>query len=219
MYFESIDDISRIASQCGTAIFVVPDDIKIILKNALTLKPEEKSVITIEQVRDLQQRLGVKQYTDQFVIIRPADKMNPEAANALLKSLEEPGDRTHFVLITERPSQLLPTILSRASLYFLRQKNDLKVIKANDKIKNLAKRLLVAKGEELVTVAEEITRKPDGVRAFAMEVLGTAIEMLTKSYLLTGKDAFLKKLPRFLRAYEGISRNGHVKLQIVANLC
>ena len=57
------------------------------------------------------------------------------------------------------------------------------------------------------------------MRAYALEVLGVAIEMLYKTYFLTSKDVFIKKLPQFLAAYEGISRNGHVKLQIVSNLC
>ena len=68
-------------------------------------------------------------------------------------------------------------------------------------------------------LAEEIGKKKDGVRAYALEILGAAIEMLYKSYFITGKEIFIKKLPKFLAAYEGISRNGHVKLQIVSNLC
>ena len=36
---------------------------------------------------------------------------------------------------------------------------------------------------------------------------------------ITGKEVFLKKIPNFLLAYEGISQNGNVKLQIVSNLC
>ena len=78
---------------------------------------------------------------------------------------------------------------------------------------------MVAKPADLVGLAEEITKKKDGVRAYALGVLGTAIEMLYKTYFLTGKDVFVKKLPQFLAAYEGISRNGHIKLQIVSNLC
>jgi DNA polymerase III subunit delta' len=49
----------------------------------------------------------------KFVLLLDADLMRPEAANAFLKLLEEPGDRTVFVLTTKRPDRLLPTILSR----------------------------------------------------------------------------------------------------------
>ncbi|MBR3056313.1 hypothetical protein IKG64_03405 [Candidatus Saccharibacteria bacterium] len=85
-------------------------------------------------------------------------------------------------------------------------------------MKGLAKRLMVAKGAELIEVAEEIARKKDGVRAYALSVVGAAIEMLYKSYFITGKSVFVAKLPKFLAVYEGIARNGHVKLQIVAGL-
>lgn len=218
MFFDKIDEITEIASQCGTALFVVPKSQSVKIKNAIILQPEDKTVITIEQVRGVISRLNVKQHKDQFIIIRPAELLQPEAANALLKSLEEPGDKIHFVLITDTPSQILPTILSRASLFILKN-HEWDRIEADDRVKDLAKKLMVAKGASLVDVAEEIAKKKDGVRAYAMEILGVAIEMLYKSYFLNQKKIFIERLPQFLQAYEGISRNGNVKLQIVSNLC
>ncbi len=218
MFFESALDIPKIASRCGTAIFVVPRDTEVSIKNAILLEPEEKSVITIEQVRKTLQRLTTKQTSDVYVLVRPAEAMNLEAANAFLKALEEPGDKVHFVLITDAPSLILPTILSRSAIYFLKTEYSNDVV-ADEKVKNLAKKLLVAKGAALVMLAEEISKKKDGVRAYAMEILSVSIEMLYKSYFITGKEVFIKKIPGFLKAYEGVSKNGHVKLQIVSNLC
>ena len=218
MFFESVSEISEIASKCGTAIFVVPNNVSVDIKNALVISPEEKSVIAIEQVRKIMPRLAAKQTADLFIMIRPAEAMNAEAANALLKALEEPGEKVHFVLVTSEPSMILPTILSRAAVYILRTEENDEIV-ADNKIKELAKKLLVAKGSELVATAEEIAKKKDGVRAYALEVLGVAIEMLYKTYYITGKDVFVKKIPKFLAAYEGVNRNGHVKLQIVSNLC
>lgn len=220
MYFNSAEEIVDIASKTGTAVFVVPRNIEIDIKGALILQPEEKSVITVEQVRDTINKITVKQIKDVFVVIRPADKMNEESSNAFLKNLEEPQDKVHFILITDQPSRLLPTILSRANIYFLKDNwaADKEII-ADQKCKDLAKKLLTAKPAELVDIAEEISKNKDGVRAFAMDVLGVAIEMIYKSYFLNGKEAFLVKLPKFLKAYEGVARNGHVKLQIVSNLC
>ena len=218
MFFESASDIPEIAKKCGTAIFIMPHDIKVTIKNAIVLEPDEKSVITIEQIRKILQKLTTKQTSDIYVVVRPAEAMNLEAANAFLKALEEPGDKLHFVLVTDAPSMILPTILSRSSIYFMKTKfsND---VNADQKVKDLAKKLLVSKGVDLVAVADEISKKKDGVRMYAMEVLGVAIEMLYKSYFITGKEIFIKKIPGFLKAYEGISKNGHVKLQIVSNLC
>ena len=79
--------------------------------------------------------------------------------------------------------------------------------------------MLVAKGSDLVALAEEVTKKKDGARADALEVLRVAIEMLYKTYFLTEKQVFVQKIPKYLAAYDGISQNGHIKLQIVSNLC
>lgn len=220
MFFEQTSEIAEIARKNGTSVFVVPKDLQVEIKNAIILQPEDKSVITIEQVRNVQGQISTRQMSDVFVMIRPADAMGEAAANAFLKSLEEPREKVHFVLITDSPSQILPTILSRAAVYFLRDERPIDgAVSADEKVKNLAKRLMVAKPAELVDIAEEIGKKKDGVRAYALEILGAAIEMLYKSYFMTGKKVFVQKLPKFLAAYEGISKNGHVKLQIVSNLC
>ncbi len=55
----------------------------------------------------------------RVVIVDPADDMNRNAANAILKNLEEPPKNTLFLLVTERRGALLPTILSRCRTLFL----------------------------------------------------------------------------------------------------
>ena len=219
MFFDSLDEIEKIAGRVGTAVFVLPKRADLKINNALYLQPEDKTTITIEQVREILARLTVKQVAERFVVIRPAESLGEEAANALLKNLEEPGDKVHFVLVTDSPSSLLATILSRAAIYILRAPSPLETgIDADAKIKDVAKRLMVAKPADLPGLADEISKKKDGVRAYAMAVVGTAIEMLYKSYFITGKDVFVKKLPKFLTCYENLSKNGHVKLHLVADL-
>lgn len=217
MYFDDVSAIQNIAKRCETAIFVVPDELNIVIPGALILKPEEKTVITIEQVRQALTRIELKQLNDFYIVISPADKLQIEAANALLKSLEEPNDHVHFVLLTSKPSMLLPTILSRAFLFYLKTKND-GLSQTDDKILKMAKRLIVAKTDDLIELTEEISKKKDGVRAFALEIVGTAIEMLYKSYFITEKQVFVRKLPRFLELYEKLNMNGHIKLQFIATL-
>jgi len=220
MYFDRIDEIEKIARKSDTSIFVLPDNVRCNIRGALTIIPDKKTMISIDQVRDVFHIVNNKQLAEQYIIIRPAELLTEEAGNALLKNLEEPGDKIHFVLITENPSLILPTILSRAHLYFLRQGFDLTAeLNVDDKVKDLAKRLLVAKEGDLADVVDEITKKKDGARAHALKVVGAAIEMLYKSYFITEKEIFLKKLPRFSKAYDGIKKNGHIKLQIMANLC
>jgi DNA polymerase-3 subunit delta' len=78
----------------------------------------KKRNITVAQIRGLQQRLTsrLEPGQRQAVIIDPADAMERPAANALLKSLEEPRTGTHFFLISHRPAALLATIRSRCQL-------------------------------------------------------------------------------------------------------
>ncbi len=72
-------------------------------------------VIRIDQVRELQKRLRYRPLEGgrRACILESADRLNEPAANALLKTLEEPPEETHLFLLTSRPHQLLPTILSR----------------------------------------------------------------------------------------------------------
>ena len=219
MFFDNLSDIPEIAKKVGCSIFVVPDGTKIEIKNAFLLKPEQKTTITIDQVRDILAQFTTKITSPQFVLINPADKLTEEAENAILKNLEEPKDNLHFVLITSKPSKLLPTILSRAALYIWKNnRGKITEINADEKTKELAKKLLVAKDRELVNLAEELTKKKDGVREYVLDVLSVAIEMAYKTYFLTNKPAFAKKIPKFLTAYENISKNGHIKLHLVADL-
>lgn len=71
--------------------------------------------IAIDEVRRLRNFLGLSGGDDAWrvVIVDTADDLNPNAANALLKSLEEPPVRTVFLLLTSEPGTLLPTIRSR----------------------------------------------------------------------------------------------------------
>ncbi|UCD79547.1 MAG: DNA polymerase III subunit delta' [Desulfobacterales bacterium] len=73
------------------------------------------SFIKIDQIRALCQTLTMKPYEAKVrvVIIPKAQTMNPAAANALLKVLEEPPFRTVLILIAPHTSDLLPTIVSR----------------------------------------------------------------------------------------------------------
>jgi DNA polymerase-3 subunit delta' len=82
------------------------------------IAPEGDSVqIVIEQVRALVADLALTAHGSGYkvVILTPAEAMNPNAANALLKTLEEPPPRTLLLLVTSQPSRLLPTLRSRCS--------------------------------------------------------------------------------------------------------
>lgn len=80
------------------------------------ISASEATGISVEQVRRMVLgRAGYPPHEGRALvfIVRHADELTPQAANALLKTLEEPGAHTHFVLLTSRPSRLLDTVLSR----------------------------------------------------------------------------------------------------------
>lgn len=82
------------------------------------LIPEEKSaIIKIAQVRELTATLAntAQQGGRKVVLVSPAEVMNIEAANAILKNLEEPANETVFILVSYQSARVLPTIRSRTS--------------------------------------------------------------------------------------------------------
>ena len=77
----------------------------------------ETQDISIDQVRTLvlsRAAYAPHEGRAKVFVIRRVEELSVSAANALLKTLEEPGARTHFILLTSQPDALLPTILSRA---------------------------------------------------------------------------------------------------------
>jgi len=79
-------------------------------------RPESKSrIITIDQTRELMHAMQLKAAEAPFkvAVIAGADRLNPQAANAFLKTLEEPPAQSVLILLSTEPSRILETILSR----------------------------------------------------------------------------------------------------------
>lgn len=78
-------------------------------------KKKASQQITIDQVRELDDFLNVGTHRAglRVVLIHPAEAMNRNTANAVLKTLEEPSAGTLFLLVSHEPLRLLPTIRSR----------------------------------------------------------------------------------------------------------
>ena len=72
-------------------------------------------VIKIEQVRAVAELVSLSTHRSgwRVLVFRPAEALHPAAANALLKTLEEPPPRTLIVLVSDRPARLLATLRSR----------------------------------------------------------------------------------------------------------
>jgi DNA polymerase-3 subunit delta' len=78
-------------------------------------KRKPSNEIRVDEIRALASfvNLGSHRGGRRIAIVHPAEEMNANAANALLKSLEEPPPGAMFLLVSHRPARLLPTIRSR----------------------------------------------------------------------------------------------------------
>lgn len=85
--------------------------------------PEGKQDIPIDAVRELQSQLALAAFTARarVAIVDPAERLNAQGQNALLKTLEEPGANSFLLLPTARPEAMLPTVRSRVARYRLRE--------------------------------------------------------------------------------------------------
>ena len=82
----------------------------------LWVEPQKKSrKISIEQIRELQKQVFQTSFSGGWkaCVLVGADRMGDQAANAFLKTLEEPPARCLFLLLTDSPQFLLPTVVSR----------------------------------------------------------------------------------------------------------
>lgn len=114
-------------SACQRAITFAPDEPRVPLHPdvvlvgrgvypASVIGSSESTGIGVEQVRRVVlARAGYPPHEGRALVfmVRDADELTVQAANALLKTLEEPEPRTHFVLLTSRPNRLLDTVRSR----------------------------------------------------------------------------------------------------------
>lgn len=78
---------------------------------------------TIENIRSLKNFLSKKPFNhdSKIILIEDADNLNTESQNALLKTLEEPGEGNYIILTTQKSAKLLPTILSRCNIIKIRE--------------------------------------------------------------------------------------------------
>ena len=81
----------------------------------LDLGKTMKGLITVKESDEIIRKLNFKSYSSEYkaMIIWLPEAMNQDAANKILKILEEPWEKTLFILVSERPELLLSTIISR----------------------------------------------------------------------------------------------------------
>ena len=75
----------------------------------------KQGIINVDEVIKIQKKMSLKSHSggNKVLIIWGAEKLNPQASNKLLKIIEEPPEKSYFILVTEKSSLLLPTLISR----------------------------------------------------------------------------------------------------------
>lgn len=165
-----------------------------------TGEENKQGVIPVAESEYIVERLNLKAHEGgkKLMLIWMAEKMNPDAANKLLKILEEPPRNTFFILMTEDPSAILPTIRSRTRLCPLRPLSD------EDLIADLERWAGIDREN-----AAQIAGPADGDLSLAMEI---ALEGTTSEYFREFanwmRTCFKGKIPEGMEWVESIAGKG-----------
>lgn len=150
--------------------------------DVVTLSPEGKArIISVESMRE---KIVGPMMTTSFSggwkvgIIYGADRMRAESANAFLKSLEEPTPKTMYLLLTDQPDSILPTIISRS------QRIDLPLPAG------------LLEGEDYDEVAEAFSKRDSSALAAKLKALKDDAEDEDAALV---RKAFYKTLMSFVR--------------------
>ena len=242
MFFDSPAEIPTLAKSFGFTLFILPPDAinpsitlknlkqpvqhpleKLFPKNSTLTIPvnPEKNRIGVDEIREISEKITTKATKNRFILVLNAKTLTDSAENALLKSLEEPKLNYHFVIFTTTTESLLPTILSRAEIFYLRTLNVLEnPVLGDEKQKALARELLTANPDELINLSNQLSDKKHSKspREDALKIVALAIEIAEKSYFATKNSAYLKKLEKLLTLSDNLEKGGHLKLHILADL-
>ena len=196
-----------------------------------TLPDDNIQEIGVDQIRDLNHFLNQTTIEGgwRVIIIDQVDKLNRNAANALLKRLEEPPSKTVFFLTTQTPTALLPTIRSRCQLLALEslsQEQVRKVIQAaslpadfpsENKSPGEVLRICEGEGREIYNQLMDVL-KGGRIASFVQKCGGNEesyaiVENLLRTFLhdqllmkIEGTSAFFKDIPieKALDIYEQV---------------
>jgi DNA polymerase III subunit delta' len=158
------------------------------------------SIIKVNSIRDIRREsaytpVGGKK---KIFIILDAEKMNDEAANALLKTLEEPHPDTILILTSANPAALLPTIISRCQQLRFDPLSEDEIAKA-----------LIDRTECEANLSLSIARLASGSYTRALQYLGTSLQErkefaveLLRIMLLRPRTQILTEIEKLTAGYQ-----------------
>ena len=156
-------------------------------------KGKKNLVIYVQEIYEIERKLSLKSYQGEYKIflIWNANKLNMEASNKFLKSLEEPPQKTLFILISETKKDLIPTILSRlislsfspvktAKEYFIDKRNTMFIDSFVEWVRLCFQANKKNKIDELILLTEKFASMN---RTKQVDFLNYVIENFRKSFL------------------------------------
>jgi DNA polymerase III delta prime subunit len=220
MHFDGVDKIEKLASAIGFSIFELSSsqDQSLILPKAIHIAPQkDENSIKIEEIKKISELTSTKQTTDLYIVVEQAELLTLTAANSLLKQLEEPGNKLHYVFLTTNSNLILQTIKSRAFCYV---HNKIAFDPENIDAKTRAKvrELIQAKPKDLKAIIDPLTKDKKTARIKAIEFTRCAAELCLDSYYKTGNKLFLEKAQKAANACQAITENGNIRIQFIANM-
>ncbi|MBA3900966.1 MAG: DNA polymerase III subunit delta [Bacteroidetes bacterium] len=164
----------------------------------------KQGIINVNDSDEVVKKLSLKAYEAEYkaMIIWMAEKMNTQAANKLLKILEEPPDKTIFILISEQFGQLLATITSRTQL--------IKVNKIDDK--DMIKHLVEKQGLSEQN-AGQVTFLASGNFNLAKNIMseGGEDDFFTSNFITWMRLCYGARVPDVMQWLDVISKAGREK--------
>jgi DNA polymerase III subunit delta' len=163
------------------------------------IEPESKSrKILVEQIRELEDRLRMTTTGSRtkFGVVIEADRLMPQAANAFLKTLEEPPDRSVLVLVTTLPGALLGTIQSRCIHVPLRSPASIALTKEEASLVAKLSEIAVTLGFSIASALRLVRAFQDALQESRARIEAEHEELLARdqaAYRHTTDGAWLKE--------------------------
>lgn len=155
-------------------------------------KEEEATQIKIERIREMIKRVSLRSQGKRVILLKKAELLSLEAANALLKILEEPPPGTIFILTASNIKQVIPTIVSRCQGYYLADdKPKIKILGREKRIKDFLAGDLVARFK----FAEEVAK----IKGQAVLILNGLARFLRSKMMEKSDLSIKKRLAREIR--------------------
>jgi DNA polymerase III subunit delta' len=164
----------------------------------------EGQFIKIDQMRDLSREVFFRPFEGRMrvFIIDEAEKMNPESANCILKTLEEPPLSSLLILVSNHPNELLATIRSRCQTY------QFAPLPPNDIASLLEKRGDYTEAERLIlsrvsggSVAQALSLQLDEYQKTRQEMLGL-LQLCSRDFLYSKVIRIIAPLSREKEEFE-----------------